>query len=211
MGKLSYALEPGGPKRLTIDTNFGWRNSIVKFDGVEIGRIADLGTLKKGVDFTLPDGSALHMQYVFKYNTISIKITRNGIDLPGSQIDPHSTVKGASNILYIIGGFSILLGFLSSASDLSQEYGGSWLSILLGLVLLLLGFLTRRGSKTALIIAIILFSLDTVSTFIYLIEVGGNSVSILIARLILLVPMVMGVGAFNQIKDLQQATPPSMK
>jgi hypothetical protein len=37
MAKLSYALEPGGQKRLTIDTHFAWKNHVLNLPGLRLG------------------------------------------------------------------------------------------------------------------------------------------------------------------------------
>lgn len=212
MGKLlSYALEPGGPKRLTIDNNYAWKDSVAKLDGVEIGRIPDMKALQTGVDFTLPDGSILHFQQIRKLFFNVVAITRNGINLPGSQADPQLYVRSAYRMLYLIGGLSLFVGIISVFSETFQEIGGNWLSVLLGLIFLVLAFLTKRGSKTALIIGIILFGLDTISTIFTVSDYDVNPVSAFIARLIILVPLVMGIGAFNQIKKEQQVKPPEIK
>jgi hypothetical protein len=210
MGKLSYALEPGGPKRLTIDTHFAWKDSVVKVDGLEIGRIPDLKTLQNGLDFTLPDGSLLHIQYKYKVFYNEILITRNGQNLPGSQGDPKQKVKTASGVLYFVGGISVLIGIFSIFSEMLQEIGITWLSIVFGLVFLVLAFFTQRRSKAALIIAIVLYCLDTLSTIFFGVINGSNPVSAIIVRVLLLIPMIMGVGAINELKKTQQLTPPSL-
>ena len=208
MGKLSYALEPGGPKRLTIDTHFAWKDSVVKFDGVEVGRIADMNALQKGLDFTLPDGSALHIQYTYKVLYNEMILTRNGKNLPGSQGDPLQRLKGAYGVLYFVGGFSILLGIISIFSELLQQIGASWISIFFGLIFLLLAFFTQHRSKAALIIAIVLYSLDTLSTLIFTEANGTSPVSGLVIRVIFLIPMILGVGAIKKLKEQEQTNPP---
>ena len=209
MAKMSYALEQGGPKRLIIDSNVGWKDSVVKFDDVEIGRIPDLAALQNGLDFTLPDGSLLHVQINNKLFSNQLRITRNGAPIPDSYGDPWQNVKAAYRMLYLIGGFSILIGFVSIFSEDLQSIGVSWLSVVLGVVFLVLGYFTQRHSKTALIIAIVLFGLDSVLTLILNYDFIDNPITGFIGRLILMVPMVLGLITLNDKKNQEPKNPPT--
>ncbi len=66
-----YALEPGGAPRLELTWRYGFKDLIVKVDGLEVGRVADPAELKLGRNFALADGSTLRVQLNAKFHCTS--------------------------------------------------------------------------------------------------------------------------------------------
>src|SRR6185295_11085694 len=106
MPKNTFALEPGGPKRIEISWSGFWKNIKVSFDGAEVGSIADKSALTDGRDIKLPDGSMLHVEL-----KKGLVVTRNGEPLPGSSSDLETLVKTAAYIMYFVAGLNLCLGF----------------------------------------------------------------------------------------------------
>lgn len=204
MPKQSFALEAGGTKRLEISWKGLWKDVTISMDGTPIGVIPNQKALSAGQEFRAPDGSTIKAQLVNKMMSTELQVLRNGQPLPGSASDPETRWKAAYGIVYFVAGLNMILGFVSYFLNVEflQQIGIGFGSILFGLVFLLLGFFVQRKSNLALILAIIIFALDGLLGIVlaaaqgYTPGVGG-----IIARIILLVPMVQGVGAIKTLKS----------
>jgi hypothetical protein len=82
---MTYALEPGGPKRLKISWSRTFKNIQILFDDQPLGSFPDKNAFKAGGRFPLPDGSALDLKFVEGLGYAEVQISRNGIPLPGAQ------------------------------------------------------------------------------------------------------------------------------
>lgn len=202
MPKQQYALEPNGPKRLEISWDAFWKNLTVRLDGNTIGAVADQKALKAGQDFLLPDNSVLHIQLVQKFFSTELQVLRNGTPIPGSVSDPVQRLKTAYGIVFFVAGLNIVLGLIAALFQVEflQMLGIGWGSVVFGMLFLILGFLTMRRSMVALIIAIIIFALDGILGLLFAIQQGGSPTFGVIARVILLIPMIQGVGAIQTLK-----------
>jgi glucose dehydrogenase len=79
-----------------------------------------------------------------------------------------------------------------------QDIGIGFYSIIFGLVFLVLGFFVKRRSAVALILAIAIFALDAL---LGLLAGGASYATGLVVRVILIIPMVQGVGAIRALKQ----------
>ncbi len=203
MPKQTYAIEKGGPKRLVVSWKYGWRNFTVAFDGQTVGVIPDQKTLSAGQEMALPDGSRLAVKLSQNFISPTLQLLRNGQPVPGSMSDPQARLKAAYQMTYFIAGLNIGLGLIAWLFDVRflQAIGVGAFSILFGLVFLALGYFTQRKSSPALILAIVIFALDGIIGFIGTAMAGVNpSVGGIFARILLLIPMVQGVGAIRTLK-----------
>jgi len=81
----------------------------------------------------------------------------------------RSRVRNASVALYIVGGLTVLLGLtaeLARVNLLLQLFGSGWAVAAEGLVLIVLGYFTMRGSLVALGIAIALYAVDAILSLV---------------------------------------------
>ncbi len=202
MTKFQYALEKGQPKRLEIDTRFNFNGATVKFDGNQIFDIPDSKTLKDGVDVPLPDGSLIHVKLQQAFTSVVLLVTRNGVPLPGSNADPETKLKTAYGVLYFVGGFSFLLGILGAIlnESLLAQMGMGWATAVEGAIFLVLAYLTQRRFKAALIIGIVLYSLDAIIALVSMISAGNNSVAGLFIKIAFIAMMVPGIKAIDELK-----------
>ncbi len=203
MPKLSYAFEAGGEKRLTLTWKGGYRNMTVTLDGSPLGVIADQKALRAGQEFRLMDGSILKVQLVNKISGSELQVLRNGQPLPGSSSDPQAKLKTAAYMVFFIAGLNLVLGILSVLlkSEFLQAAGIGIFSIIFGLVFLLLGFFVWRRSSVALILAIVIFALDGILGIVLAVSQGYTpATSGLLMRIVLLIPMIQGVGAIKALK-----------
>jgi hypothetical protein len=196
MPSQAYALEEGGPKRLGVQWKAFWEDLTVQLDGVTIGAIPDRKQLSAGQEFQLPDGSTLKVQLARTLTSSELRVLRDGQPLPGSASAPETKLRLAYSVVFFIAGINIVLGLVASVFqiELLQSMGLGLASFIVGIGFTVLGFLTRRRSTAALVVAIALFALDGVLGFI-----SSLSPAYVIARLFLLVPMAQGIGAIRSI------------
>ncbi|NTV00878.1 MAG: hypothetical protein HGA55_07145, partial [Methanoregulaceae archaeon] len=157
-----------------------------------------------GQEFRLVDGSTIKVQLVNKFMSPELQVMRNGLPLPGSSSDPQTRLKNAYLMVYFVAGLNLVLGFISSLFNVEflQAMGIGFVSIIYGLVFLVLGFFVQRRSAVALILAIVIFALDGILGFFLSIAAGYSpGIGGMVARIILLIPMVQGVGAIKALKS----------
>ena len=198
-----YALESGGDKRLEVSWKGMWKNFTITLGGNVVGTIAGQKELKAGQDFELPDGSVLHVQLVQKFSSTELQTLRDGEPLPGSASDPEQQLKAAYGIIFFVAGLNIVLGAIAALFEVEFLYaiGIGWSSIIFGAIFLVLGFFVKRESVAALILAIAIFALDGIVGFFLAVGQGAMPTGGIVARIILLIPMVQGVGAIRTIKQ----------
>lgn len=211
MPKQSYALEPGGPKRLEVSWKGFFKNTTITLDGVLLGTIPDHMALRTPQEFKLIDGSLLKVQLVQNLSGAEMQVTRNGVALPGSSSNPETRVKSAAGIIFFIAGLNLLLGVIAliTQSELLASLGIGWYSLIFGGFFLVMGFLVRKLSKVALILSIVVFSLDALIGIIASVAMGGSpAIAGLVVRVLLIIPMVQGVSAITALK--KPSVPPGI-
>jgi hypothetical protein len=89
--KKEFALEPGGPKRLTIIYPNDLANAEVQLDGQWIMGFPTKADFQRGMTCKLPDGSLLTVRFGPIEGVRLLKgihVIRNGAPVPGSAADP---------------------------------------------------------------------------------------------------------------------------
>jgi hypothetical protein len=112
----------------------------------------------------------------------------------------RSRHRNAYIALYIIGGLTALLGLvaeLGRVDVLLNLFGSGWIVAGVGLISIVLGYFTMRGSLIALGIAIALYGIDTI-----LILVSGGLAGIWIRALVLYF-LIQGFLALRELKRRQ--------
>jgi hypothetical protein len=169
--------------------------------------------LIKGRILTLPDGSSLKVQLDQTLKSAGLAVFHNDKPLHGSAADPVTRYQAAYGSLYVVGFGNLLGGLLAHFLniDLFQVIGFSWLSIITGLILFLLGFWVRKGSISALISGIVLYALDGVGSSIMTIlwsrSQGALNIGILsiFVHLIFLILLFQGISALKEIKGTDRS------
>jgi len=114
----------------------------------------------------------------------------------------RSRQRNAALALYIVGGLTLLLGLvaeLGQVEALLQLFGSGWVVAVEGLILVVLGYFTARGSLLALGIAIGIYGIDAILTV-----VGGALQGIWLRALVLFF-LVQGFIALRELKRRQMA------
>jgi hypothetical protein len=105
--------------------------------------------------------------------------------------------RNAYIALYIVGGLTLLLGLvaeLGRVDVLLQLFGSGWVVAAEGLILIVLGYFTMRGSLLALGIALGLYAIDAIAT---LAIAGIRGIWL---RLLVLFFLVQGFMALRELK-----------
>jgi len=116
----------------------------------------------------------------------------------------RSRVRNAYITLYIIGGLTLLLGLvaeLGRVGVLLQLFGSGWAVAVEGVILIVLGYLTMRGSGIALGIAVALYGVDAILSLL----AGG--ISGVWIRALVLFFLIQGFTALRELKRRQTAGP----
>jgi hypothetical protein len=179
MPSNSFALEPGGPKRLVVSWGMGWKNFTIQLDGKEIGRIdGGMKAIKEGRSLSLPDGSNLDIKLQSgSYGQLpSLVVLRDGKALPGSGGDPATKLKTTYQLIYIIAGLNIILGLIAEIGRIPflRDLGVGWFSVIAGIVYAVLGYFVSQRSRAALVLTIGLLVLDTIAGLLLISASRGN-------------------------------------
>jgi hypothetical protein len=222
--KQKFAFKQGGAPRLELYSNEGegkWKNVSVRVDGKEIGRIENPRQVKRGVDFHLEDGSILS----FKKNSgfrlgLSDQpcIFINGKLVPGS--DAWRKFVGAYRSIFMIASLKIYgtaLPFIMLAStevkpneiglappEFSNKTEYMFILFFEGLIVstiyIVLGFLVKAKSKTALMLSITLCLIEIFLAF-SVISMGGRVGDLFWSRLFLIGIILQGFQAIAKLKS----------
>jgi hypothetical protein len=201
MPSQTFALEPNGPRRLTLSWSAFWKNFTIALDGQQVGALTP-DELKAGKDVLLPDGSTLRVHLKQGFGYAGLELSRNGKPLPGAANDPMSMVKGAGYLLYFLAALSALLGAAAVALDVEVllANGIGVANIVVGFIFAVCGYFTMQRSLVALIIAIVLCSLDAVATLANTVAAGGMPGIGGIMRVFFIIVLARGVTGMRALK-----------
>src|SRR5215831_15614257 len=109
MGRIAYALEKDGPKRLEIGWRRGWKDYTVTLDGAQVAAFPGELPLA-GATAALPDGSNLEL-VLFRgtANGTVLEVKRNGQPMPGAAgpvVDAEGQMHTAGTYLYLAAGLT---------------------------------------------------------------------------------------------------------
>ncbi len=203
MPKQSFAFEPGGEKRLVIEWKGMFKDLTIKVDGVQVGLIPDQKALVAGKEIRIKDGSKISVQLVSSFSGSELQVLRNGKPLPGSESSPEARVRTAAYVLYFLAALGVVAGMVSLfyESRILGILGVGWYNILFGAVYLILGLLVSRNSIGALVLAVLVFSGDALSSILLGAAKGYEpSVYGLLMRVFFLIPLVQGSRAIVEIR-----------
>jgi hypothetical protein len=124
--------------------------------------------------------------------------------LPSSVTDPQKRLEDSYKVVYFVAGLNVVFGSIAYLfnPEFLQGFGFSIISIFCGLISLPLGFFVHRESTYALILAVGIFIVDTVSSFYLAVSLGYEKSVIVttIVRYGLLTSMWQGFGAIKALK-----------
>jgi hypothetical protein len=203
--KKLYALEKGAPKTLEFSWGIGWKDFTIRQDGDLIGKIPDQKALKEGAEFTLKDGSRLYIKLNISIMSSGLEVLRNGIPIEGSDADPGTRVKGCFGLLLfvavldILGAAMVVLSSGQEASSRADSLMYGFIFLFFGFAYIILALSIRKGSLTALYIAISVMVLE-VLTGIVLLTMSGNMGSFFwaIIRALVIIYLITSIKFFKE-------------
>ena len=211
MPSKSYAVDRGGPERVDISWEGAFKQLAVTFDGAPLGSFSTAKELETPRSMPLPDGSQLTIELAKFGPFPELRVSRDGEALPGTSGDPHTQLAGACTMLFLVAALNAGLGLIATIGDIGflKSIGIGWGSIVAGLVYAGLAALVKQRSTAALAVAVTLFIIDGLFTFVAAAEakvsppVGG-----LIARAFFLMPMLRGFSAIRELNKPPRRGPP---
>jgi hypothetical protein len=151
MPTKKFAIDPGGPERLSVSGHGNFKDFEIAFDDQPVGSLEDAKALKEGGRFTLSDGSTLEVKLASPMLVPELQIDRDGAPVPGSAGHPETRHRNAYNMVFVIAGFNAVIGLLGVLTGASffRALGVGWASVATGIVYAVLGFFVKRGLTIA--------------------------------------------------------------
>ena len=211
MPSKNYALDRGGPERVGVSWEGAFKELSVTFDGAPLGSFATAKEIETPKSMPLPDGSELTV-VLAKFGPFpELRISRAGEALPGTSGDPQTQLEAAYTMLFLVAGLNAALGLIAALFNIGflQSIGVGWGSVLAGIIYAGLAALVKRRSTAALAVAVSLFVLDGLYSFVIAAEarvsppVGG-----LVARFFFVMPMLRGFSALKELSRPPKRSPP---
>jgi hypothetical protein len=201
MPKKKFALESDGPQRLEIKWKSGWfytaRDVEVFLDGSLVGVIphAEFGTEK---EFHLPDDSNLRVSFMDG----TLRVFRDGKSL--AAIDhPRAALTTSYRVIFfiaVVGMLTGLLGLTGFKIVRDEPTINYVISFVCGVLFLLLGWWAKHKSRTAFVLSLLLYIVETV---VWSVGDGYVSVNRVIASVIVTLVVVQGIRSIQKINKSQ--------
>lgn len=202
MAKQRFALEYGEEKRLKITWKGWYKNLAVAFDDVVLATYEGQDELISGQNVTLPDGSKLELLLKKSWLSTNLQLSRNGKPLPGTSSDIYTKLSLSYIAMYIIAALSIMGGLAAIPFNDSMDLILSLITFGNGIVFYFLGQATKKLSITAIVIALAIYSVDTVLVFF-----SGKTYGIL-THFIFLYSMYQGIPTIKAIRAEKETKTP---
>jgi serine/threonine-protein kinase len=163
MKRKDHPLEAGGRDRLAVEWEGWFERATLLLDGEPLAPPFGREALRRGVSLPLPDGSVLHAQVVTAFLLPGLRLTRDGVPLPGSAMDPAAVMRSTAALIYFLGATNLVIGLLIVKMAEGSSPGPT--GVILGATFLALAFFTSKGSPIALLVAATLYALDSLVWF----------------------------------------------
>ena len=175
MPNLSYAVDPGGPRRVELTWEEEWKDLRVRFDGAQVATADGKDALARGLDCRLSDDSLLRLE--LKGDDPSLRVLRDGVPVPGSPGDPRSSIRNGVLAL----GFAAGLWLLAVAGGVMHVSGVSphlpKLAVVSGVLVILAWWASRGGVwPFGLGLAYFLYDLVVAVTFMVQAHLHGRPI-----------------------------------
>ncbi len=199
-----YALIQGEPKDLEVRWHLLQRQIKLSYLGKELfaGSLAD-PRLQQGLTLVLAEGKELLIKQQRQGIFAELELSFQGKPLPGSDSDPERKIAAGWSLLYLIGFFNLLFGFLAVVVKLSflQNLGVNSYALVLGILYIVLAFFTQKGHALALLVGMLLYLGDgTLSLYLAVSTKAGIPYGGLVVRLLFLLFMYRAFRAFSQLR-----------
>ncbi len=223
MPSRTYALEPGGPQRLELTWDAGWKNVQVKLDRKALGSRVHASDLMQGCNFRTPEGKRLKVQLEKARSGFELVVKLDGVPLPDSApvgdssgAEPSNEhIRTAIGVMYFVAGANLLAGLAAAGGvEFLSQMGFGIGTAVIGLVFGVLAVVVHLlRSQIALGIGIALLTLDGLYMVVLLASGALGVVTGLFMRVLFIIALVRGfiaVGAAGaRGRRLAQEGPPA--
>lgn len=204
MPKKTFYLNAEKTETINISWGFSWKNTSITYNGHEIGSFKNQKELKEGNEFMLDSSRILSVKLS---GTISpeLDISINNEPIEGSPTNPKHQLKQISNLAIGLGIFSIVIGLFSELLkiEILINLGFGIGSILIGGIVIGLGFGVRKHSLIALSLIFGIIILDIISSYYVAAnsEIEINPTNGVVIKVFLLIYIFKGFSAIRKIKN----------
>ncbi len=207
MPSNKFYLDDQKTQELVISWKGWWKEITVTHNGHVIGGFQNLDHLKQGNVFHLQDGSTIGIHYSTERYAQGMRVDYNGRPLKGTGGDPDTRLKGIFGIAIFIGALNFIIGAIAEFgnSEFLLEMGASWILMVLGAIIVGLGFCVWKYRSTAALITIILLLVaDILLTLYFSLEDGGRpGFGGTVLKVFMIIAMAKGFSAIRDIKDAE--------
>lgn len=162
MGAVLLALEEGGPRNLELFWRGEWQDLQIELADQPVGSVSDPLQLEQGVEFTLPDGSVLHVQLVGE----ELRVLRDGVSLHENAADPVQRARAATYMLYGMAACATAIAMISFviAKNPGKQASVTFFNVLFSGFVAVLGFFMFKRWRVAPVLAMAFLAIDTLVT-----------------------------------------------
>ncbi|MEH0156657.1 hypothetical protein V6R21_21185 [Limibacter armeniacum] len=187
---------------IDISSGFNWKNTTVKFNDKEIGKLNNKKALKEGGEFQLDANRTLKIQLKGNYQP-ALELLVNGEPIKGSATDPAEQLNQVSKMAFVIGGLSVVAGLISEFMNfpILNQLGINFFSCIYGLIMIGLGFWVKKRSYIALALIIGLFIFDIIGLFMLAIENDHNPTNGIMMKVFFIFFFAKGFPAIKKLKE----------
>lgn len=202
MPKRTFLLKNDKQETITISWKIAWKQTQIFFNDNLIGTLDGEKELKKGNVFEIDDFRKLSIKLKGKVLP-ELEILINGKYIDGSPTDPSMQLKGVYNLILVLAGLSILIGTIAEIFqiELLLSIGLGLGSIIVGAVMLGLGYWVSKRSIIALALVFLIIISDIVTTFWMATQTHANGSQGIILKVFFLIYMFKGFGAIKKLKQ----------
>ncbi len=207
MPSKTYYLDNDPTKPLVTHWGFGFKNFTLIYKGKTVGTLATQKELKAGKECILPNGAVLAVKLSGFFQP-QVVLQVDGKAVPGSSTDPLEVLKQLNYLALFLGGLNIAMGLAAELLHVEMllALGMDYFTILVGVLILLLGYAARHQFITAIICLVILQALDIVNMLIISSQ-GTNSppTVAIIFKVFIISYFLRGIGAIKTLNKEKKA------
>lgn len=182
-----------------------WKDVAVTVNGEQVGGFPNMSALKQGGVFHLRDGSTLAVRLSTERYDSGLRLDHNGRPLKGTSGDPEIQLKSVFGIAVFIGALNFIVGAIGQFGDVEflERMGANWILMLVGAVIIGLGYATWKfRSGAALLVIILLLAANIfLELFFALEEQASPSIGSVVFKVFMIIAMAKGFSAIRAVKD----------
>lgn len=202
MPKRTFHLKNDKQDTITVSWKLAWKQTQIFFNDNLIGSLDGEKELKKGKVFEIDDFRKLSIKLKGKVLP-ELELLINGKYIDGSPTDPTMQLKGVYTLILVLAGLSVLVGTITEVFQIEflMNAGLGLGSIIVGTVMLGLGYWVSKRSMIALALVFLIIISDIVATFWMATQTHASGSQGIVLKIFFLIYMFKGFGAIRKLKQ----------